>query len=181
MDAHLFGYLALCVSTAGVVACGASSATVAAASDAGTSDDAPANDGDSSARSDDAASADAPPAAPACPAMSRPPAIAPLPKDAVTSTSWGSATGVPGALAIDLSACQNARYFASLPLGSAWVRVEANADTCGLWLGGETENPMYDGSASQYCEFARACPPTSVTIAAGQGGPPHLDSMACTP
>lgn len=80
---------------------------------------------------------------------------------------------------IDLQRCESGYWFTWLPLGSAWVRMRPSTDRCELWLGGETENPMYDGSASQYCRFSRA--DCEAHIEVGQGGPAHLQSGACTP
>lgn len=85
---------------------------------------------------------------------------------------------------IDLSSCSNASYYKALGLGSAWVRVEQGETSCKVWIGGETENPSYDGSPSQYCEFARSCGSpanNALRIQLGMGGPPRLDSAACTP
>jgi len=110
----------------------------------------------------------------ACTALPPPSSIAPMP-----SGDAPSASGDSSDLVIDLTACEAKRYFAYLPLGSAWVRVAPSDGICRLWLGGETENPMYDGAPSQYCEYSRDCP--SVRIQTAEGGPPHLDSAACTP
>jgi hypothetical protein len=88
--------------------------------------------------------------------------------------------------AIDVGTCEAAHLHKWLPLGSAWVRVEPTPDACQLWLGGETENPMYDGSASQYCAFKRECADgaaktNTIAIPVGSGGPAHLTHSACTP
>jgi hypothetical protein len=87
---------------------------------------------------------------------------------------------VPPDLTIDTFACESKRYFAWLPMGSAWVEVARTNGGCGIWLGGESEDPMYDGSASQYCEFTSSCP-AKLIVHASQGGPAHVDSAACTP
>jgi hypothetical protein len=101
--------------------------------------------------------------------------LAPLPAEQLPSNEWKEGQ----ALVIDLARCETGRWFTWLPLGSAWVIVRPSADACELWLGGETENPMYDGSATQYCRFLRAgC---EAHVAVGQGGPAHLQSGACTP
>jgi hypothetical protein len=81
------------------------------------------------------------------------------------------------AFTIDLATCPNERAFEWLPLGSAWVQSSANGDTCDLLLGGESENPMYDGSPTQQCAFPRS---GSITIPLRQGGPASLDSPLCT-
>jgi len=77
---------------------------------------------------------------------------------------------------IDLSACPDQRLFEWLPLGSAWVHSSPNGDTCELDLGGESENPNYDGSATQHCSFPRS---GTLTIPLRQGGPASLDDPSC--
>jgi len=101
--------------------------------------------------------------------------VAALPNEQLPAHEWKE--GDP--LVIDVSRCESGRWFTWLPLGSAWVMVRPSADGCELWLGGETENPMYDGSASQYCRFLRN--DCEAHIEVGQGGPAHLQSGACTP
>jgi len=81
-----------------------------------------------------------------------------------------------GTFEIDLGDCAYATHRAALPLGSAWVLVHPTGDHCELWLGGETENPRYDGSPSQYCLFDRH---GAVMIALTSGGPPHLEYAWC--
>jgi hypothetical protein len=116
------------------------------------------------------------------------PATDPSCFDSEHPTSISAApTGLPenewkegDALVIDLEACAAGRWFGWLPLGSAWVAVRPTGDHCELWLGGETENPNYDGLATQYCRFRRDHCVASVELQA-QGGPAHLTSPACTP
>jgi hypothetical protein len=115
-----------------------------------------------------------------CGATTRPAAVPPIPATTTASETWGSATGVPPDLTIDTWTCEEKRYFAWLPLGSAWVNVQRVGAGCAVWLGGETENPMYTGGASQYCEFPSSCPATLV-VHASQGGPAHVDNAGCTP
>lgn len=134
-------------------------------------------------------STDPPPSDPtvttACTPPPPPSSIAPLPGGSTTSSAWGDSKGTTPPLTIDLAACVPGRYFASLPLGSAWVVVAPAADAsagCNVWLGGETENPRYDGSASQYCAFPTSCSPATLTVSAGGGGPAHVDLASyCTP
>jgi hypothetical protein len=110
-----------------------------------------------------------------CTAAAAPTAVAPVPSD-VESHEWESSKP----LRIDIEQCQTGRWFTWLPFGSAWVIVQSDGDTCKMWLGGETENPAYDGSAAQFCQFPRQGCETSVEIKAGDGGPAHLDNPACT-
>lgn len=77
---------------------------------------------------------------------------------------------------IDLEACRTESISKYLPLGSIWVDVKPlSAFVCELSLGGETENPSYDGHASQKCVFYRL---GTVTIDAGDGGPAYIDSSS---
>ncbi len=82
-----------------------------------------------------------------------------------------------GPVTIDLEACDHALWFGWLPFGSAWVLVHPDGDTCELWLGGETENPMYDGNPRQYCRLRRDGCDATLTI--GDGGPARLASGGC--
>jgi hypothetical protein len=82
-------------------------------------------------------------------------------------------------LTIDPGECTEGAYFVWLPLGSAWVDVHQRSDgSCEVWLGGETENPMYDGSPTQYCRFPVACAAISAG-ASGGGGPAEIASPYC--
>jgi len=85
-------------------------------------------------------------------------------------------------LVIDLEECAHARWFTWLSFGSAWVVASPTADgtACELWLGGETENPLYDGSPSQFCRFRRDSCEATVELAVDEGGPAYLDSAGCT-
>lgn len=84
----------------------------------------------------------------------------------------------PFPLTVDPAVCSEGKWLAWLPLGSAFVHVHAREDgDCEVWLGGETENPMYDGSPTQYCRFPPSCAP--VTAGAGRGGPAFIDSPYC--
>ena len=49
---------------------------------------------------------------------------------------------------------------------------------CRVWLGGETENPGYDGLPTQFCYFSRDEAP--VPIGVGDGGPAGIDHPDCT-
>ncbi|RLB50315.1 MAG: hypothetical protein DRJ42_19165 [Deltaproteobacteria bacterium] len=85
---------------------------------------------------------------------------------------------VSGSYAFDPGACPSEQWFTALPLGSAFARVSGAEDrSCEIWLGGETENPMYDGSITQYCRFPAGCTPVTVTL--GDGGPARIDSPYC--
>ena len=80
-------------------------------------------------------------------------------------------------IAIDLDACVNQRLFAWLPFGSMWILVHRrDSDHCELWLGGETENPQYNGSASQYCLFYRR---GTLEVGVENGGPAYVDEPSC--
>lgn len=80
---------------------------------------------------------------------------------------------------IDPSACLEGLWMVWLPFGSAYVHVHRRDDgDCELWLGGETEDPSYDGTPTQYCRFPSSCKP--VTPEYGSGGPASIDSPFCT-
>jgi hypothetical protein len=76
------------------------------------------------------------------------------------------------ALALELGDCDYARYRISLGLGSAWFLVHPKSTRyCELWLGGETENPEYQGAPAQYCLFDRS---GTLEIDMRRGGGPIL-------
>lgn len=80
-------------------------------------------------------------------------------------------------IAIDLNDCANERLFAWLPFGSMWILVhQRDDDHCELWLGGETENPQYDGGASQYCLFYRR---DTLDVPVRSGGPAYVEEPSC--
>ena len=96
-------------------------------------------------------------------------------RDAAENVSLEAAEG--GTVAIDLNACANQRLFAWLPFGSMWILVHRrDSNHCELWLGGETENPQYDGSASQYCLFYRR---GTLDVSVENGGPAYVDEPSC--
>ncbi|HUS30537.1 MAG TPA: hypothetical protein VMZ53_18635 [Kofleriaceae bacterium] len=84
----------------------------------------------------------------------------------------------PGdSITVDLDACANQRLFAWLPLGSMWILVHRrDGDHCELWLGGETEDPSYNGAASQYCLFYRQ---GTLDVEVRNGGPARVDEPSC--
>ena len=72
-------------------------------------------------------------------------------------------------IAIDLVACRFERFALYLPLGSEWGLIHPVDDrVCEVWLGGETENPAYDGRPDHYCRFHRC---GSFDLELGAGGP----------
>ena len=76
---------------------------------------------------------------------------------------------------IDIAACKYQKLHMWLPLGSAWFLVHPHGDNyCEMWLGGETENPMYDGHAAQYCLFERF---STLLIHSEDGGPIVMKNM----
>ena len=78
---------------------------------------------------------------------------------------------------IDLDSCKRQQMSFALPLGSAWALVHArSSDLCEVWLGGETEDPLYNGHPTQYCQFYRS---GTLTLDTDQGGPFHLDYTWC--
>jgi hypothetical protein len=78
---------------------------------------------------------------------------------------------------VDLDACANQQLFAWLPFGSMWILVHRRDDDhCELWLGGETEDPQYDGGASQYCLFYRR---GTLDVEVRSGGPARVDEPSC--
>ena len=82
-------------------------------------------------------------------------------------------------LVLDLHDCVYWRYQTSLGLGSAWFLVHPQSSSfCEMWLGGETENPGYDGHPAQYCVFDRK---HTLTISLHSGGGPIVlaDQPSC--
>ena len=78
---------------------------------------------------------------------------------------------------INLKACRMESVTKFLPLGSVYVDVNPLSPyLCELTLGGETENPNYDGSAAQQCVFYRL---GSISVDVGSGGPAYIDSANC--
>ncbi len=78
---------------------------------------------------------------------------------------------------ISPSSCEGSA-FTWLDLGSAWLVAASSEDGwCLVWLGGETENPGYDGRPTQFCKFAVVELP--VTVLLGQGGPARIDHPNC--
>ncbi len=102
------------------------------------------------------------------------------PSDEVFAAASSGAAGtlipeLTSAAAIDLGACTHQRWSWGLPLGSAWFLVHPVSDTyCEVWLGGETENPRYDGAPAQYCLFDRK---NTLVLEYQDGGPITLDDM----
>ena len=109
-------------------------------------------------------------------------AMGTAPADTQTE-KWRSLSAPPSSgdvadATIDTANCGTARFSSSLPLGSAWLHTTKEADRCLVWLGGETENPAYDGLPTQHCNFPLNCETFSVQV--GSGGPATLDSPYCT-
>lgn len=79
--------------------------------------------------------------------------------------------------AIDLGDCTYGTWQKALELGSAWALIHPTIeDRCEIWLGGETENPNYNGAPTQYCLFDRH---GSIAITYGAGGPASIMSRFC--
>lgn len=79
---------------------------------------------------------------------------------------------------VDLGNCEYGRWQKPLGLGSVWGLVHpTTGDRCEIWLGGETENPSYDGSPAEYCLFDRH---SSIAITYGGGGPASIMSQFCS-
>jgi hypothetical protein len=89
----------------------------------------------------------------------------------------------PTTLTVDPSDCQALLWAISLPLGSAFVHVIANDDgSCALWLGGEEENPEYNGRPLRYCRLPPSCTPVDFVFDDNAlGGSASLDSPWCVP
>lgn len=78
---------------------------------------------------------------------------------------------------VSLSTCRGYASIA-LPFGSAWVLAEPSEEgSCQVWLGGETEDPTYNGRPTQFCHFGGNEPPVPIVI--GEGGPAHVDHPNC--
>lgn len=80
---------------------------------------------------------------------------------------------------LDVDECEAGTWLTHLPMGSAWVAVEPGEETCRVWLGGESENPLDDGGPTQFCEFLRR-PRCSVRVKFSNGGPARIESPGCT-
>jgi hypothetical protein len=78
----------------------------------------------------------------------------------------------------NLLTCAEESWHVWLPFGSAWVTMAPYGTSCQLQLGGETENPIYNGQPTQTCLFPRV---GAVTISVGSGGPAYLDDPHCSP
>ncbi len=77
---------------------------------------------------------------------------------------------------IDLQQCREESVSMYLPFGSVYVDVKPRSPyLCELTLGGETENPNYDGSASQRCVFVRL---GTIDIDVDSGGPAYLENRS---
>jgi hypothetical protein len=78
---------------------------------------------------------------------------------------------------INLHTCKMESISKFLPLGSIYIDVKPLSPyLCELTLGGETENPSYDGSAAQRCVFYRF---GSVSVDVRSGGPAYIDNSNC--
>ena len=78
---------------------------------------------------------------------------------------------------VDRSTCRGIS-FVWLPFGSAWVLAEPLDDgSCQVWLGGETENPGYDGRPTKFCYLGEDELPVPIVI--GEGGPASIDHPNC--
>jgi hypothetical protein len=112
-----------------------------------------------------------------CP-VSGPSPVTPPDSGAYAAASAG-ATGVDATdedpLSIDLAACAHERLHMWLPLGSAWFLVHPqSASFCEIWIGGETEDPRYDGAPAQYCVFDRL---GTLAVEQRYGGPILMQDM----
>jgi len=84
------------------------------------------------------------------------------------------------AFTVDLGECDPERWFTWLALGSVFVIVEPNGDSCAIWLGGEIENPRYTGLPRGVCEYSRDHEP--ITFAGdGISGLAEFDDSPCEP
>lgn len=82
---------------------------------------------------------------------------------------------------IDPATCTQGLWSTYLGLGSAWIGVhQTEAGTCEVWLGGETEDPRYDGRPTSYCALPQTCEPLAASLPFDDGGPARLDSPYCT-
>lgn len=79
---------------------------------------------------------------------------------------------------VDLSECEPRRMAKWLSQGSAWVTVQRSGARCQVWLGGETENPRYNGETTQFCSFCRKPARVAVSLSAW-GGPARIESSSC--
>lgn len=85
----------------------------------------------------------------------------------------------PFPLSIDPGTCTEGTWSAWLAFGSAYAGVHRRDDgACEVWLGGETENPMYDGLPTEYCRFPSVCAPVAASTQGG-GGPATIGGPYC--
>ena len=87
--------------------------------------------------------------------------------------------GAGALLSLNTGVCVGAYWSGALPLGSAWVAIDSEGDDCLVWLGGETENPDYDGSTTGFCRLAKA-EGVALEIVIGDGGPASVDYPGCS-
>jgi hypothetical protein len=73
--------------------------------------------------------------------------------------------------------CPTGSAFLALPFGSAWAASEPVEGGCDLWLGGETEDPLYDGWPTTFCRFPTGHKPLNIEV--GSGGPAVVSSPWC--
>lgn len=73
--------------------------------------------------------------------------------------------------------CPTGSAALSLSFGSAWLASEPVDGGCDLWLGGETEDPLYDGRATMFCRLPSGHKPLNIVI--GDGGPAWVNSLWC--
>ncbi len=86
----------------------------------------------------------------------------------------------PTTFTVDPYDCSGLLWEVYLPLGSAFALVIPHSDgTCSVWLGGEEEDPEYNGMPRSYCRFDRRCRP--MELAANLAGPASIDSPWCIP
>ena len=73
--------------------------------------------------------------------------------------------------------CPAGSAILSLPFGSARFASEPVEGGCDLWLGGETEDPLYNGRPTMFCRLPTGHETLNIVI--GDGGPAQINSLWC--
>ena len=85
---------------------------------------------------------------------------------------------------IDVQVCAPEGVRSWLPYGEAFAFVWPEDGQCTVWLGGEMEDPDYDGLPTSFCRFPAFCQPVTAVVESwlgeeGEGGPAWIDSPFC--
>ena len=92
--------------------------------------------------------------------------------------STDSYDGKSNTYLVDLVECDKETSFGGTVLQGSfwWIISPKDSTTCEIWLGGETEDPDYDGSPTKYCTFARNG--TATIEINSNGGPANISDQS---